>query len=379
MNETSNSERYKKARQVTLVGALINFFLGVIKTVGGVIFFSHALVADGIHSFADLFADLLVVFASKFGSEEADKQHPYGHQRIETAATLLLSLFLIIAGGAIGWDAIEALFYVQQSPDKLAIIIAVVSIIANEGLFHYTRHIGRHIKSELLIVNAWHHRSDSLSSVVVAVGLIGTWLGLAHLDAVAAIVVALMIIKMGWDYSWDSVKELIDTAVDEDILHEIEQIIESVHGVDMMHQLRTRSMAGDIYIDVHVQVAPMISVSEGHHIAQNVHRTLLQKIEHVKDVTVHIDPEDDEEACPSFHLPSRAVLEKEIFSDVRDKHPEIDHIVIHYLDGNIYIDMILKDELEDSAALEQEIVLKCKNYPDIKGYNILLSKTIIAK
>ncbi len=378
MNDISNSERYRKASRVALTGAVVNIFLGVIKTVGGIIFLSHALVADGIHSFADLFTDLMVVFASKFGSEEADEQHPYGHQRIETAATLLLSLFLIVAGGAIGWDAIEALFETQQSPNKLAIIIAGVSILANEGLFHYTRIIGRHIKSELLVVNAWHHRTDSLSSMVVALGLMGTWLGVAHLDAVAAIVVALMIIKMGWDYSWDSVKELIDTAVDQKTLDEIERIIQSVHGVDRMHQLRTRSMGSDIYIDVHVQVAPMISVSEGHHVAQNVHRTLLQKIDHVKDVTVHIDPEDDEEACPSYHLPSRAVLEKEIFSDLKNQYPNIVRIVVHYIDGSIYIDLILKDMPDNTLSLEQTIALKCKKYPDIKAFNILQSKTIIA-
>lgn len=378
MNTHLNQTRYQEARRATLLGAMVNFFLGIIKTVGGIVFLSHALIADGIHSFADLFTDLMVVFASKYGSEEADKQHPYGHQRIETAATFMLSLFLIIAGGAIGWDAIESFFMAAKAPDKLAIVIALISILANEGLFHYTRLVGNRIQSDLLIVNAWHHRSDSLSSVVVAIGLIGTWFGLTHLDAVAAIVVALMIIKMGWNYSWNSVKELIDTAVDENIIRKIENIIRSVHGVAKMHQLRTRSMGGDIFIDVHVQVAPTISVSEGHHIAQNVHQTLLKQIDHVKDVTVHIDPEDDEEVCPSFHLPSRNSLNEAIFRDLKKQFPEISDIIIHYLDGRMYLDFVLFNQTIDTNDLEQAIASKCKQYPEIEKVHVMQIKRIIA-
>ncbi|WP_367605994.1 cation diffusion facilitator family transporter [Legionella sp. W05-934-2] len=367
----SHSDRYIQARRATLIGAVTNLLLAVMKTIGGVVFYSHALVADGIHSFADLLTDLLVLFASKFGSEEADSQHPYGHQRIETAATFMLSVFLMIAGGAIGWDAIEALFHVGKSPDKIAIIIAIISILANEGLFQYTKLIGTRIQSELLIVNAWHHRSDSLSSLVVAVGLMGVWLGFYHLDAVAAIVVAWMIIKMGWDYSWNSVKELIDTAVDDETIRQIEDKITAVHGVKKMHQLRTRSMGGDVYIDVHVQVSPMISVSEGHHIAQNVHRSLLLSIEKVKDVTVHIDPEDDEEVCPSFHLPSRDILEKSIFSDLKKQFSAIDNIVIHYIDGDIFIDIFVKNEAIDMIQLEKAVVSKCQAYAEIKKIQVL--------
>ena len=378
MADINNVDRYRHARRVTLIGAFINLFLGIIKTLGGIVFYSHALVADGIHSFADLFTDLMVVFASKFGSEEADTQHPYGHQRIETAATLLLSLFLIIAGGAIGWDAILALFSSVETPEKIAIAIAFISIVANEGLFHFTRAVGEKIKSDLLVVNAWHHRSDSLSSVVVAIGLLGTWFGFAHLDAVAAIIVAIMIIKMGWDYSWDSVKELIDTAVDAKIVNQIEHIICSVDGVSKMHQLRTRSMGGDVYIDVHVQVEPKISVSEGHHIAQNVHQTLIKKIEHVKDVTVHIDPEDDEEVCPSFHLPSRAIMEKKLLNDWQAQYPQIEDFIIHYLDGNMFIDVLLTDDKTDLAALKQALMANTQQFPEIKAIRVLKSKTVIA-
>ena len=191
-------DRYLQAKKVTLIGALINALLGCIKLIGGLFFHSHALAADGLHSFSDLITDAMVLFASKYGSQDADDSHPYGHQRIETAATLFLSLILALVGAGIAWDSIyEMIHHTHTVPNSLTIPIAIISILANEGLFHYTQVIGRRIQSDLIFANAWHHRSDAASSIVVLFGLIGSLAGFVYLDALAAIVVGILIIHMG--------------------------------------------------------------------------------------------------------------------------------------------------------------------------------------
>lgn len=337
----SNTDRYKQARFVTVLGAFVNACLGIIKMIGGTLFHSNGLIADGLHSLSDLFTDAMVLIASKYGSHEADEAHPYGHQRIETAATYVLSILLILTGLAIAWDAIHHLRHENpEHPGLMTLPLAGISILANEALFWYTRHIGKKIRSSLIMTNAWHHRSDAASSLIVLVGLIASLLGYPQFDSIAAIIVGALIIKMGINYAVTSIKELIDTAADPQTLDRINQLINQIDGVDKVHQLRTRLMGSDIYIDVHVQVNPMLSVSEGHYIAQHVHMQLKQTIEHVKDVTVHIDPEDDEVTSPSFHLPNRSTLSAELIDAWQQAFPELSHYVLHYLDGKLTIDLI---------------------------------------
>ncbi|MDI9817924.1 MULTISPECIES: cation diffusion facilitator family transporter [unclassified Legionella] len=349
-----DKERYQQAKQVTLLGAIVNAMLGCIKLAGGWLFHSHALVADGIHSFSDLITDLMVVFASKYGSQDADDSHPYGHQRIETAATLMLALLLILAGTGIAWDALdEAIRATPDTPGWIALPIALCSILANEALFHYTYHVGKRIQSTLVIANAWHHRSDAASSIVVALGLAGSLLGFSYLDAIAAIIVGFMIVKMGIDYGWSSVKELIDTAVEPEMLGRIENIIQTVDGVEKIHQLRSRLMGGDVLVDVHILVSPYISVSEGHYIAQQVHQALVNQLERVKDVIVHVDPEDDEVSCPSLHLPNRNHLYEQLISAWQKNYPSLQNWDIHYLDGKITLDLICNQDTPWQALSEQ--------------------------
>lgn len=350
-------DRYSQAKKVTLIGALVNALLGIAKLIGGIVFHSHALIADGIHSFSDLFTDAMVVFASKYGSIDADESHPYGHQRIETAATLALSLLLILAGCGITWDALDELIYSTHTmPGWWSIPIVCVSILANELLFHYTRHVGKRINSPLIITNAWHHRSDAASSIVVLIGVIGSLAGWVYLDAVAAIVVGLMIVKMGWEYGWNSVKELVDTAVDAELLAKIESVIQQIDGVKKIHQLRSRFMGNNVLIDVHIQVSPKISVSEGHYIAQHVHRALVKQIDSVIDVVVHVDPEDDEVNPPSIHLPGRTTIES-MFQQIRYEYPQLKYWNMHYLNGALTLDVVCNAQSTDwnklRAALEQ--------------------------
>lgn len=359
-----NKSRYKQARRITLIGAAVNIVLGFIKVIGGWLFNSNALIADGVHSFSDLLTDFMVIIASKYGSQGADLKHPYGHQRIETASTLMLSFALILVGGAIAWDAIdEIIHHIHDTPDILAIPIAIISIVANEILFQYTSHVGLKIKSDLVIVNAWHHRSDAASSVVVLFGLIGSLAGYRYFDAIAAIIVSTLIIKMGWDYGWRSIRELIDTAVEPKTLAKIEKIINNTDGILKVHQLRSRLMAGDIFVDVHIQVSPKISVSEGHYIAQYLHQSLMDSIEKIKDVTVHVDPEDDESAKPSLCLPSRRELEESLILNVQTRYPEIQSWLIHYLDGKVFVDFFCQSTT--SAAAIKAIKDICESSPYI--------------
>lgn len=363
----SQNDRYWQAKKVTLIGAIINALLGLIKLIGGILFHSHALVADGVHSFSDLVTDVMVLFASKYGSLDADDSHPYGHQRIETAATLFLSLLLVLAGSGIAWDALDELMTATHTmPNWMSLPVICISIVANETLFQYTHHVGKRIQSQLILANAWHHRSDAASSAVVLIGLIGSLAGFVSLDAVAAVIVGVMIIKMGWDYGWNSVKELVDTAVDPELLGRIEQIIQNVDGVQKIHQLRSRFMGSDVLIDVHVLVSPKISVSEGHYIAQHVHQSLIDQIESVRDVIVHIDPEDDEACSPSLHLPSRTVLQEQLLNEVHIDFPQILFWNLHYLDGKMSIDIACKEEFTQWQELHNRVLLALKLQADIE-------------
>ena len=367
----SHSDRYWQAKKATLIGAMINALLGLIKLIGGVLFHSHALIADGIHSISDLFPDAMVLFASKYGSLDADDTHPYGHQRIETAATLFLSLLLVLAGSGISWDALGELMNATHTmPKWLSLPVICISIIANEILFHYTRHVGKRIQSQLIIANAWHHRSDAASSIVVLLGLIGSLAGFVYLDAIAAVIVGIMIVKMGWDYGWNSVRELVDTAVSPELLGQIEQIIKQVDGVERIHQLRSRFMGGDVLIDVHILVSPKISVSEGHYIAQHVHHILVEQIDSVRDVIVHVDPEDDEVCSPSLHLPSRLVLQEQLLHEVHINFPQILFWNLHYLNGKISIDIACTADFTEWHKLHNQIILALKLQTDIEDIRL---------
>ncbi len=358
--------RYQYAKKITLLGALVNAFLGIIKVVFGIIGKSDALFADGIHSFSDLVTDILVIVASRFGSQAADIDHPYGHGRIETAGTMFLSMLLIVAGFGIIYHGIwDMALSTTQKPNAYVLLIVFISIAANEILFHVTKFIAIKIKSELILANAWHHRSDALSSIVVLFGVIGALLGYPQFDSIAAVIVGLMVCKMGWQLGWSSIRELVDTGVDEKTLLKMRELIINVAGVKALHQLRTRSMGGHILVDVHVLVSPRISVSEGHHISQRVHFHLKQEIPTIRDVTVHIDPEDDEIYAPSLHLPDRDALQTLLLQHWHELPgaDQIADITIHYLAGKIEVDVCVpstimnnKNDLNELTQRYQQAV-----------------------
>ena len=352
-------ERARVTQRVTVVGAVINLLLAAAKMVVGWVGQSQALIADGVHSLSDLITDAMVWFASKHGSRQADESHPYGHGRIETAATVGLGVILALVGFGILVDAVQRLFHTERlwMPGAMALVAAVASVLAKEGLYHYTLRVARKYRSQLLKANAWHHRSDAISSVVVIVGVAGTMAGLPYLDAVAAAGVALMVVKIGWDLGWHSLRELVDTALDAERVEAIRREILAVDGVDSLHMLRTRRMGQDALADVHILVDPRLSVSEGHHISETVRTRLIRAFDELQDVLVHIDPEDDEEAAPSIHLPSRRTVMERLNARWAglDGADRIEQVTLHYLNGRVSADVTLPLAVAEDLARARAI------------------------
>ena len=374
---TTKNNRYQQARKVTIIGSIVDAILSVAKIAIGLIDNSQALIADGVHSLSDLATDVMVLFAVKHGSREADDEHPYGHGRIETITTVALGLILIAVGAGIAQDAVLRLFQPELllHPGWFALSVAVVSVISKEAIFQYTIVAAKKLNSELLRANAWHSRTDAISSIVVIVGILGSMAGLTYLDAIAAVGVAFFVAKIGWELSWKSVRELIDTGVDAEYAEKIKQAIKHVTGVKALHMLRTRRMGGDVLVDVHIIVDPKVSVSEGHQIGEKVRKLLNDHFSEISDVTVHIDPEDDEASAPSSHLPDRtallASLEKRWANF--EEAAQIKDVTLHYLDGAVFIEVQLPLTLVTSVKTGQAIsqkfssVANSDNYPeDIK-------------
>ncbi len=351
--------RNRETRTVAIVGAVTNLVLSVVKIVVGYLGHSQALIVDGIHSLSDLLSDALVLFASHHANQEPDAEHPYGHGRFETAATLALGILLILVALGIGWDTVERLLSQQalETPTEITLYAAVFSILANEALYWYTLIVARKIHSKMLEANAWHHRSDAVSSIVVLAGIAGAQLGVANLDTVAALIVSVMIAKIGWTLGWQALEELVDKSLDEDEVERVSSVIDSVDGVRSVHMLRTRKSGHMSAADVHVLVDPLLSVSEGHMIAVAVEDDLKKNIDHLSDVTVHIDPEDDEQSPPCEGLPLRREVTR-ILQDIwkeEDCYSKNTEIKLHYLSGKIDVDLLVPLDCFKSMEETQKI------------------------
>ncbi len=362
------TERYKATTRVTVVGAVVNFILAIFKIIIGTTGHSHALIVDGIHSFSDLLSDGLVVFAAKHGNQTPDDDHPYGHARIETAFAAVLGGILIAVGIGIVIDAVERLTSGHVlTPESITIWVALFSVLSKEALYRYTMVYANRFNSSLLKANAWHHRSDAVSSIVVLVGIAGSIAGFPYLDAAAAVIVSMMVAKIGWEIAKESIEQLVDKGLDPDKVESISAHIAEIPGVKRMHMLRTRQMGAEALLDVHVEVAPELSVSEGHRIGDEVSKELTREFSDISQVLIHIDPEDDEESPKSSDLP----LRNEIMSDLKqcwDKVVEtskIEDVVFHYLDGKVRIQVILS--LSILSAFDDAIAISKKLSESVRG------------
>ncbi len=292
-SEKSRTSREQKVRRVTWIGLLVNFGLCGLKFTAGYFSQSQALIADAIHSLTDTTTDIAIIAGSHYWSRPPDDCHPYGHRRLETLVTAFIGVVLAAAGIGIGWEAISTLHtHHAEPPGWFALCAAMASIVIKEVLYRWTANVGKKIRSSALAANAWHHRTDAISSlpVLLAVGgalIFPTW---SFLDHVGAAIVSIFILHAAMRITWPAISELIDAGAPEEIQNEVARITLNTGGVKAVHAIRTRYISSSIQIDMHIVVDGAISVMEGHTIADNVEKNIIDGVPEVLDVVVHVDP-----------------------------------------------------------------------------------------
>ena len=285
------AERAAAASRSTWVSVVVNIVLTCTQVAVGLLAKSQGLVADGLHSLSDLVADFVVLFAGHHSRKDADAEHPYGHQRFETAASLVLGVLLLAVGAGMIWSAFRKLEAPESVPTVhvLALWVAAGALVAKETLFRYMLSVAKSVKSSMLVANAWHARSDAASSLVVGIGIVGNLAGYPILDPIAALIVGFMVTRMGWGFSWDALHDLMDRAVDEQEVLAIHRTLIETPGVSGVHDVRTRKMGDMIVVDAHLEVDPALSVEAGHDIAVEARQRVLQR-HRVLNLTTHVDP-----------------------------------------------------------------------------------------
>lgn len=283
-------------RKITLWGLILNVVISIIKLILGLLGNSQAVVADAIHSFSDTSTDLVILFGVKFWTAPPDKEHQFGHQKIESMITIIIGLLLASAAVGIGYNAIVTI--TDKHDEALGfftVIGPIISIIFKELLFRKTYKIGVKLNSSSVKANAWHHRTDALSSVPVLIAVVASLINpkLIFLDHVGAIVVALFILKIAFEIVFNSIKELIDTSVSNEELKSISEIINKNAHVRGFHKIRTRQLGGAIYLDLHLEIDGNLSVVKGHSISEDVKQDLLKNNSKIVDVMIHLEPESN--------------------------------------------------------------------------------------
>ena len=285
------AQRAAAATRSTWVSVAVNVVLSALQIAVGILAASQALVADGIHSLSDLVADFVVLVAGRHSQKDADEDHPYGHQRFENAASLALGLLLLGVGVAMVWSAVGKLQTPESIPTAhaVALWVALAALVSKELLFRYMLAVAKRVKSGMLVANAWHARSDAASSLVVSLGLVGNLMGYPLLDPVAALIVGLMVAKMGWGFGWDALHDLMDRAVDEDEVQAIRDTLLKTPGVAGVHDVRTRKMGDMVVADAHIEVDALLTVEQGNNIAVAARAAVMQR-HRVLNLMTHVDP-----------------------------------------------------------------------------------------
>lgn len=292
----SEDEFQRVANKVSFVTIIGNILLSVMKLIAGFIAHSNAMISDAIHSASDVFSTFVVIIGIKLASKKADKEHPYGHERLECVAAIVLSMVLFITGFGIGATALKNITSGDYNniavPGILALVAAIVSIVSKEAMYWYTRYNAKRIDSSALMADAWHHRSDAFSSIGALIGIAGARLGFPIMDSIASLIIFVFIIKAAYDIFKDAIDKMVDHACDDDTVNQIRECVmkhEDVLGIDM---LQTRIFGNKIYVDLEIATDGSYTLSKAHTIAESVHDDIEKSFPKVKHIMVHVNPAD---------------------------------------------------------------------------------------
>lgn len=292
----SEDEFQRVANKVSFVTIIGNILLSVMKLIAGFIAHSNAMISDAIHSASDVFSTFVVIIGIKLASKKADKEHPYGHERLECVAAIVLSMVLFITGFGIGTAALKNITSGDYNnivvPGILALVAAIVSIVSKEAMYWYTRYNAKRIDSSALMADAWHHRSDAFSSIGALIGIAGARLGFPIMDSIASLIIFVFIIKAAYDIFKDAIDKMVDHACDDDTVNQIRECVmkhEDVLGIDM---LQTRIFGNKIYVDLEIATDGSYTLSKAHTIAESVHDDIEKSFPKVKHIMVHVNPAD---------------------------------------------------------------------------------------
>ncbi len=287
-------EFQKVANRVSIITIIENVVLSIVKLIAGIMSHSNAMISDAIHSASDVFSTVVVIIGIKLASKESDKEHPYGHERLECVAAIILAMILFITGLGIGMDALQNIFQKSreelETPGILALLAAILSIVCKEAMYWYTRHYAKKIESGALMADAWHHRSDALSSVGALVGIGGAMLGFPVMDSIASLVIFVFIAKAAYDIFKDAIDKMVDHCCDEETEQQIYECVmknDEVLGIDL---LQTRIFGNKIYVDVEIVVDGSYTLNRAHEIAENVHDEIEKNFSKIKHIMVHVNP-----------------------------------------------------------------------------------------
>lgn len=376
-------EQNKQMRVITWVGLGLNILLGTGKAIAGTMGNSQALVADAVHSFTDGISDIVTLWAIHMMQLPHNAQYPYGHGKFETMGTFLVAVTLVATGVGIGGHAVDSLMNMStEVPSNLALYGALGSILFKEALYHATVRIGKRAGSELLIANAWHHRTDAISSVVALFGVAGAQYGVAWLDPVAGLAVGVMIVKMGVEMGMKSVRELTDASIEHDMLNYMEKLIRNVEGVVEARKIRARKMGTYSIVDVKIQVDHLLSVSAAHQVAKRVRLTLLDAVPQVNDVMVHVDPEPPQSQTLQTLMRPQSEIYQDVVAKV-DLFPEVylSYMCCHYYNMRltVEVDLLFGDEtisLKQAQELAKKIQKEVLAIKDVHHADIMVNLTL---
>ncbi|WP_244814714.1 cation diffusion facilitator family transporter [Caballeronia sp. Lep1P3] len=345
------SEKHDVAVRTTWTSIALNCCLTIAQLAVGLIAHSQALIADGVHSLADIVSDFIVLIANRKAAALPDVDHNYGHSRYETVASLFLGGLLITVGAGMLWRAGTRIVNVHDIPPvhASALAVAITVLVSKEALFRYMLRAAQRVRSAMLVANAWHARSDAASSLVVALGIVGSIAGFRILDPIAAALVGFMIGKMGWNFAWDALQDLSDRALDEATTADLRGILLGTPGVRDVHELRTRKMGDLAIVDAHILVDPLISVSEGHYIAESARAHMLAD-SRVIDALIHVDPESDAMNPLPGDFPLRATVMEAVRAALSERGLSVETLNLHYLKRGFDVEIVLPPAPQSETA-----------------------------